>query len=202
MALRIFGLTGGIGSGKSAVAKALRARGLPVVNADELAREAVAPGSPALQQIAARFGADMLTAQGELDRARLGERVFSDRDERAALDAIVHPEVRRLAGEHFARLEQQGAKLACYEVPLLYEVGLERVYQPVVVVTAPLAVRKARLAVRDGFSEAQIEARIAAQMPLEEKARRADYVIDNGGSLAELDAQTETVLGALRARLS
>jgi dephospho-CoA kinase len=195
--MRVFGLTGGIGSGKSTVARRLRSRGLSVVNADQLSREAVSAGSAGLAQIAQYFGPAVLRDTGELDRARLGEIVFSDPEARSALDAIVHPIVRRLAAEHFHGIASTGEPLACYEVPLLYEVGLGEIYRPVLVVTASLEQRKRYLAARDGFNEAQILARIAAQMPLDEKARRADYVIENAGSLAELDARTDAVFDAL-----
>ena len=194
MALRVFGLTGGIGSGKSAVAKRFRARGLAVVDADDLARRAVIPGSAGLAKIVEYFGADVLSEAGTLDRARLGQRVFSDPEQRRALDAIVHPVVRELARAEFAGIEAQGAALACYEVPLLYEVGLDAVYRPVVVVDAPLAARKARIAARDGLGEAQVLARVLAQMPLEDKVRRADYVLDNSGGLTELDTQSDALL--------
>lgn len=190
----MFGLTGGIGSGKSAVAKRFRARGLPVVDADDLARRAVIPGSAGLAGIVEYFGAGVLTEPGTLDRARLGQLVFSDPEKRRALDAIVHPVVRELARVEFAGIEARGAPLACYEVPLLYEVGLDAVYRPVVVVNAPLSGRKTRIAARDGLGEAQVLARILAQMPLEDKVRRADYVIDNSGSLAELDARSDALL--------
>lgn len=197
MALRVFGLTGGIGSGKSAVAQRLRARGLPVVNADDLARVAVMPHSPGLQQIVEYFGPGVLTPAGELDRAELAKIVFSDPEARRVLDSIVHPIVRQLAAERFGELGERGEPLACYEVPLLYEVGLDRTYQPVVVVSAPLSLREQRIALRDGFDSAQIAARIAAQLPLEEKVRRADYVIDNHGTLEDLAESTDRVLAAL-----
>jgi dephospho-CoA kinase len=197
VALRVFGLTGGIGSGKSAVAGHWRARGLPVVNADELARAVVVPGSETLSQIVDRFGADVVNAAGELDRARLGAIVFSDAEARRSLDAIVHPAVRKLAGERFSELNQRGEPLACYEVPLLYETGLERSYSPVVVVNAPEELRQPRLAARDGLDQRQIEARIAAQMPLSEKVRRADYVIENDAALASLYERSDAVLDRL-----
>ena len=195
--MRVFGLTGGIGSGKSTVAKHLRARALSVVNADELSRSAVSAGSAGLSLIEEYFGSSVLRADGSLDRARLGEIVFSDPEARRALDGIVHPIVRRLAAESFHAIAGQGEVLACYEVPLLYEVGLGEIYRPVVVVSAPLAQRMRHLAARDGFSEAQINARIAAQMPLDEKVRRADYVIENAGSQAELVERTDAVFEVL-----
>ena len=197
MALRVFGLTGGIGSGKSAVAQRLRARGLPVVNADELARVAVARGSVGLERVVDYFGAGVLTAEGELDRAQLARIVFGDPEARRMLDSMIHPIVRQLAAERFRGIGESGEPLACYEVPLLFEGGLDRTYHPVLVVSAPLSLREQRLARRDGFNPAQIAARIAAQMPLEEKVRRADYVIDNAGTLQELAAGTDAVLAAL-----
>ena len=195
--LRVFGLTGGIGSGKSAVAQRLRARGLPVVNADELARVAVAPGSVGLARVTDYFGPGVLTAEGELDRAQLGQIVFSDPEARRMLDSMIHPLVRQLAADRFREIGERGEPLACYEVPLLYEGGQDRTYHPVLVVSAPLALREQRLAQRDGFNAAQIAARIAAQMPLEEKVRRADYVLDNAGTVEELAEGTDRVLSAL-----
>ena len=197
MALRVFGLTGGIGSGKSAVAQRLRARGLPVVNADDLARAAVAPGSLGLARIRDYFGPSVLTAQGELDRAKLAKIVFSDPEARRMLDSMIHPIVRQLAAERFEAIAEQGEPLACYEVPLLFEGKQDHLYHPVLVVSAPLAVREQRIAQRDGFDAAQIAARIAAQMPLEEKVRRADYVIENSGTVEELAEATDRALSAL-----
>lgn len=197
MALRVFGLTGGIASGKSSVAQRWRARGLSVVNADELARAAVLPESPALAQIVDYFGAEVLTPSGALDRAGLAKIVFSDPEARRRLDAIVHPVVRRLASERFAEIAARGEPLACYEVPLLFETGLERIYAPVVVVNAPDALRRLRLAARDKLGPEQVDARILAQLPLAEKVRRADYVIDNDGSLSLLSARCDETLDAI-----
>jgi dephospho-CoA kinase len=143
-----------------------------------------------------------LTSTGELDRARLAARVFSSADARRTLDGIVHPIVRELAAARFKEIGERAEPLACYEVPLLYEVGLERTLSPVVVVSAPTALLRARLAARDALDEAQIDARIASQMPLVEKARRADYVIDNSGSLSELGERADAVFDALCAAVS
>jgi dephospho-CoA kinase len=197
VALRVFGLTGGIGSGKSQVARRLLARGLPVVNADDLARAVVVPESEGLARIVDYFGPSVLRPTGELDRPRLAAIVFSDTEARRTLDSIVHPLVRKLATERFAELAERGEQLACYEVPLLYEVGLERTFTPVVVVDAPDALRRPRLAARDSLNEAALDARIAAQMPLSEKVKRADYVIENDGSLAELDERSDAVFDTL-----
>jgi len=194
---RVFGLTGGIGSGKSVVARRLRARGLPVVNADDLARTAVLPGSVGLERIRDYFGPAVLTGEGELDRSELAKIVFSDPEARRMLDSMLHPIVRQLAGERFRDIGERGEPLACYEVPLLFEGGLDRTYHPVLVVSAPLSLREQRLAQRDGFDAEQIAARIAAQMPLEEKVRRADYVIDNSGTIEELTEAADATLAAL-----
>ncbi|HEY1534603.1 MAG TPA: dephospho-CoA kinase, partial [Polyangiaceae bacterium] len=131
------------------------------------------------------------------DRAGLALRVFSDERARRALDAIVHPIVGELAAEHFRAIAARGEPLACYEVPLLYEGGLERTLSPVVVVNSPTPLIRARLKARDGYTEAQIEARIAAQMPLDEKVRRADYVLQNDGTLAQLRERADSVFDAL-----
>jgi dephospho-CoA kinase len=199
MPLKVFGLTGGIASGKSSVAALLRERGVPVVDADELAREAVAPGSDGLAQVLATFGGDLLAADGSLDRKRLGALVFTDESARKRLNALTHPIVRRLSQERFVELERQGVSLAAYDVPLLFEVGLDAALRPVVLVAASERTQLERIAARDGLSEPEARARIAAQLPLAEKRRRADYVLENDGSRAELSAQVEALLAKLRA---
>jgi dephospho-CoA kinase len=198
MSLRVFGITGGIGSGKSHVATLLRARGVPVVDADELAREAVAPGSPGLAEIVQAFGAGVLAADGSLDRKQLGALVFSDAEARQRLNALTHPRVRALSQARFVELERQGATLAGYDVPLLFEAGLDAVLRPVVVVAASESTQIARIMARDGLSEAEARARIAAQLPLAEKRRRADFVLENDGSQAELAERVERLLEQLR----
>ncbi|HXK19867.1 MAG TPA: dephospho-CoA kinase [Polyangiaceae bacterium] len=198
MALRVFGLTGGIGSGKSRAAALLRERGVPVVDADELAREVVAPGSSGLGQLLATFGPEILAADGSLDRKRLGTLVFADAELRKRLNAITHPLVRQLSQQRFAELERAGITLAGYDVPLLFEVGLDAVFRPVVVVSASEAVQVERVMRRDGLDETAVRARISAQLPLEEKKRRADFVLENDGSPAELAAQVDQLLQKLR----
>jgi dephospho-CoA kinase len=194
--LRVFGLTGGLGSGKSTVAARLRQRGVPVIDADALAREVVAPGSPGLAEVVAAFGADVLR-DGELDRARVASIVFSDPAARQRLEAITHPRIQALRDARLAELAASGEPLACYEVPLLFERGLERSLQPVVVVSVPEAIQIERARRRDQASEAMVRARLAAQLPLADKAARADYVIDNAGSLAATEAETDRVLWEL-----
>lgn len=197
MAIHVFGLTGGIGSGKSTVAARFRARGLPVIDADQLAREVVAPGSPALAEIVDEFGAVMLDPTGLLDRTRLAERVFNDEPARQRLNAITHPRVRDLALERVQELERQGEPLACYEVPLLVESGLTELLRPLVVVLVDPATQLARTVARDQAGEAHARARIASQMPLAEKAKLADHVIDNSGPIAETIARADEVLDAI-----
>ncbi len=196
--MRLVGLTGGIGTGKSTFAAALRELGAPVVDADRLAREAVRRGSPALARIAGEFGPEALGPDGELDRKRMADLVFADAAARARLEAIVHPEVRRLLSEETARLAAAGHDLAFYEVPLLYERGLEREVDCVVVVWAPVEAQRARLLGRDGLSPDQVEGRLAAQMPVDEKARRADVVVANDGDVARLRARAASLLRDLR----
>ena len=199
---RVFGLTGGIGSGKSTVAGVFRELGVPVVFADQLAREAVAQGAPALARIAQEFGPDVFGPGGELDRQRLGAVVFADEAKRRTLNSIVHPEVGRLAAARFAELAEAGHELCCYEVPLLFESGLEAMLRPVVLVAASEQAQIERLRTRDGLDEAAARARIGAQLPLAEKRARADIVIDNDGSLPELEARARDALVQVRAFLA
>jgi dephospho-CoA kinase len=198
MPLFLFGLTGGIGSGKSSVAERFRARGVPIIDADALAREVVKPGSEGLAEIVATFGEEMVDDEGALRRPRLAQKVFADPAERKKLEAITHPLVRRLAQARFAELQARGEALAGYEVPLFYEVGLDREIAPVVVVTARPEQQLERAMRRDGATPNAILARIAAQIPLEEKARRADFVVDNSGSPSETMAAADRVLDELR----
>ena len=184
--MRLIGLTGGIASGKSAVSRMLQAASVPVVDADVLARDAVAPGSAALRAIAARFGSGMVTPDGRLDRKALGAVVFSDAAARADLNAIVHPAVAALAQERLDALRAQGARMAVYEVPLLFENGLEHAMDATLLVAAPEDLQVRRMATRDALDEDAARARIAAQMPLAEKRRRATAVIENDGTLDDL----------------
>ncbi len=195
--MRLFGLTGGIGSGKSTVARRFRARGLPVIDADELARDAVAKGSDGLAEIVQAFGDGVLTTTGELDRKAVAARVFHDEGARRTLNSIVHPRVTALSIERVAALDAKGEPLGCYEVPLLFETRIEDALRPVVVVSAPVEVQVARTMARDGATNDDVLARIRAQLPLAEKASRADYVIDNSGSVDSTLARADDVLDAI-----
>ena len=198
--MRIIGLTGNIAAGKSAVAARLAALGAHLVDADLLAREAVAPGSPALADIVARWGPAVLTPAGTLDRAALRRIVFSDARERAALDAIVHPEVARRRETAVAAAEAAGAEIVVCDIPLLFEAGLEDTVDAIILVDAPESVRRERLIRDRGLSLAEANAMLAAQMPSEQKRARADYVIDNAGTRDALAEQVDALWRTLDPR--
>jgi dephospho-CoA kinase len=189
------GLTGGIGSGKSEVARRLAALGAVVVDADALAREAVAPGSGGLAAVVDAFGDRVLLADGSLDRGALGRLVFADDEQRARLEAIVHPYVARRSAELMAAAPEDA--VVVYDVPLLVEKHLEAGYDLVVVVEAPEGVRVRRLIEQRGLSVEDARARIAAQATPEQRAAVAGVVIDNDGDLAELGAAVDALWGRL-----
>jgi dephospho-CoA kinase len=195
--VRIWGLTGNIGSGKTMVARLLAAGGIPVVDADQVAREVVGPGKPALREIAARFPGVVLR-DGSLDRKALGARIFADASERAALNAIVHPRIAEEVATRMAAFAEAGERVAVYEAALIVENGLEQGLDGLIVVTAPPELQVARMRRRDGLTEAEAKARIASQLPAAEKARRATVVIDNSGSEADLAAQVTQLIARLR----
>lgn len=199
--MHLFGLTGGIASGKSAVAARLRARGVPVIDADALAREAVAIGSEGLAEVVKAFGQEVLTPEGALDRKKVAAIVFGDDAKRRALNAIVHPRVTALTFENAARLRDEGHPLACYEAALIVENGVADAFRPLVVVAAPEEVQVARACARDQATPEEARARIRAQMPLAEKTKVADFVVENTGTLADLEARTDQVLADICARL-
>jgi dephospho-CoA kinase len=180
--MRLIGLTGGIATGKSTVARLLAGRGAAVVDADLLAREVVLPGSPALGEITAAFGPAVLTAAGELDRAALGALVFADPSQRRRLEAITHPRIGALMAERIAAGLESAAPLVVADIPLLFEGDRRGLVEGVLLVDATEEVQLHRLMLRDGIDEAAARARIAAQMPLAEKRRLATWVIDNTGT--------------------
>jgi dephospho-CoA kinase len=191
------GLTGGIGSGKSEVVGRLAARGAVVVDADVLAREVVAPGTPGLAALADEFGPRVLGSDGALDRAAMAERVFNDPAARERLNALVHPLVRQATLERFAAAPADA--VVVNDVPLLVEAGLAPTYDMVVVVTAPVETRVARLVGR-GMSEPNARARISAQASDAERTQVADHVVCNDGTLADLDAAVDRLWTELRRR--
>ncbi len=195
--MRRIALTGGIATGKSHVRARLEALGVPTIDSDVLAREAVAAGTPALAAIVARFGPDVLDRSAALDRRKLGAIVFADASARRDLEAIVHPFVRAETDARLARLEARGEPLAVADVPLLYEVGRDRDFDEVIVVACEPATQLARLMARDRIDEAEARRRIAAQWPIEEKIRRADYVIRTDGTFEETARQVDDVYRSL-----
>jgi dephospho-CoA kinase len=194
----LVGLTGGIGSGKSTVARMLQDRGAVVLDADGFARAAVLAGSPGLRSVVGRFGADILTAEGELDRPKLASIVFADPQALADLEAIVHPEVRRMIADGIQE-NLDADRVVVLVNPLLIEMGTHRDCDVVVVVSVSPDTQIARSVAR-GMVEEDVRARIAAQLPLEERARTADVLIDNEGSLADLEREIDVLWRQLEAR--
>jgi dephospho-CoA kinase len=191
-------LTGGIATGKSYCLARFASFGVPVIDADQLARDAVAPGSRALDEVTARFGPAILRSDGALDRASLGRIVFNDRAARADLEAIVHPEVYRRISEWLATLPPR-TRVAIADIPLLFETGHTHDFDRVVVVACDPREQLRRIIARDGLSERDARARLDSQWPIEEKEARADYVINTDGSVADTDSQVRTVYELLSA---
>ena len=193
-------LTGGIATGKSHVRAEFGRLGVPTIDSDLLARDAVAPGSAGLAAVVDRFGREMLDRGGGLDRQKMARRVFADAESRKALEAIVHPEVRRMTDEWFASLDAARYPYAIADIPLLYEVGRDRDFEVVIVVACSPDLQLQRLMKRDGLSEADARQRIAAQLPIGEKSARAHYVIQNDDSFEDTDRQVAEVHAALSSR--
>ncbi len=196
----VIGLTGGIASGKSTVAAVLRELGAPIVDADLVARQVVEPGMPALAEIAARFGPDVIGADGRLDRKRMGERVFADPAARAIINSITHPRIAAASRAAVAELGAAGHPVAVYEAALLVENKIHLGIDGLIVVSAPPQVQIERLMERDAIDGEAAQARLSAQLPLADKVAVADWVIDNAGSLAETRAQVERAWAEILAR--
>ena len=195
----VYGLTGGIGAGKSTVANMFQESGIPVVLADDVGREVASKGSDGLAEIVRSFGPDVLDSNGELDRRRLGTLIFNDPDRRRELEAILHPRVRDQSRELFSQLEQAGNQIVVYESALLYETQRHTEMRGVILVTASEEQRIARVRSRDGSEEEAVRQRIKAQMDDEEKRGLPDYIIENNGDLQvlrrEVDSLIEQLLG-------
>jgi dephospho-CoA kinase len=196
-AFKLVGLTGNIGSGKSTVGRMFAARGIPVIDADDLLREVQAPGQPAHAEIAAAWP-DALAADGAIDRKRLGKIVFADAAARRRLEAMTHPRIQALSRARAAACAAAGHDLAIYEATLLVESGRDKELDGLIVVTASAATRLARAVARDGAREEDVLARMRAQMPEEEKVRVATHVIDNDRDLAATEAQVDRIIASLR----
>lgn len=194
----IIGLTGGIASGKSTVSALFVREGAALVDADVIAREVMLPGHPVLAAAVQAFGERILQPDGTLDRAGLGEIVFRDPEALQTLNSLTHPAIRKEIKARMNALEQEHPqRLVIVDIPLLYESGLDTLFEQVIVVYVPRSVQLARLMERSGMTLEQAEGRIAAQMDIELKRSRATYVIDNSGGLEA----TERQVAALRDRL-
>lgn len=191
-------LTGGIATGKSFCLASFAALGVPTIDADQLAHETVAAGTPGHAAVVQRFGAGVLSSAGAIDRAALGRIVFDDVRARRDLEAIVHPRVYRAIGEWFASLADRAERIGIADIPLLYETGREIDFDAVIVASCPRQMQLARLTHRNALSRAEAEQRIAAQLPIEEKTAKADYVIDTSGTFEETEAQVAKTLAELR----
>lgn len=195
----MIGLTGGIASGKSTVAKILERLGAVVVNADTLSREVVEPGREAWNEIVGTFGADVLQPDQTLDRQKLRAIIFDHPEARKKLETIIHPRVRALAEERIRQHAAAGYEIIAYEVPLLFEGNLQDSLRPVILVACAVETQRRRLQHRDQLDAATAQKHIDAQMSLEEKRRLADYVIENDGDLDDLDRQVRAILEKIKA---
>ncbi len=193
MSMRVIGLTGGIASGKSTAARTLADLGARIVDADQVARDIVAPGQPALAEIARTFGREMLLPDGTLDRKRLGAVIFADVEQRRALNAITHPRIAAETQARLARLREEGVPVAVYEAALLVENGVHKGLDGLLVVACDEPTQLLRLMGRDGYVEADARARIAAQAPMAEKIAAATWVVDTSGPLADTKKQLARV---------
>jgi len=192
--VKVIGLTGGIATGKSTVSKWLQKRGFQVIDADQIVHELQSIGSPMLASIAAEFGKSVICADGSLDRKTLGQIIFNDPNARHKLEAIMHPAVRAECNEQIA---QSQANVLFLDVPLLFEAGFDDLADVTVVVSATEQTQLQRLMKRDELSFDQAQERIHSQMPIAEKSRRANFVIDNNGNLCELEENIERFLGEI-----
>jgi dephospho-CoA kinase len=194
--MEVYGLTGGIGSGKSTVAAMLEEYGIPVVSADELSRMVVAPGSPGLADVVEAFGPEVLDERGELDRKKMGKIVFATPERRRQLEAILHPRIRERYEQVLDALEKAGHPVMVYEVPLLFEKQLDQQdeMKAVILVTATADTRIARVKDRDALTTDDVLARMRTQMPEQDKRERADYVVHNDGDLDDLRREVEYLL--------
>lgn len=195
--LRI-GLTGGIGSGKTTVADLLRSHGLPIIDADLIARDIVKPGQPALAELAQAFGHDILNVDGSLNRSLLASRAFVDAEHTELLNSITHPRIQAETARRFAVAEAAGEKAVVYDMPLLVDNGLHEAMDLVVVVDVDAETRVARLVAWRGLTEEDARRRLDAQISDEERLAAADVVIDNNGNLESLDRQVADLIERIR----
>ena len=195
--MRVFGLTGNIGSGKSTVAAMLREAGIPVLDADRISKEVTAPGGRAYDAVVQAFGRGIVRDDGSIDRKRLGEIVFSDPSSRERLERITHPAIFEAMKEAIARIEREGHRVAVVEATLIHELGRKGLFEAVISVTCDRETAISRLAARDGMSRGQAEARLRAQMDADRKAGASDYVIDTTGTIDSTRRQVVALAGVL-----
>lgn len=198
MSLKWIGLTGGIATGKSTVADLFRQNGFAVIDADTIAHQALVASSPVFASLIAEFGSDIIDTHGNIDRGRLGEKIFKNPPARLKLDSLVHPFVRQQVAQQKQKLVQQGIKVAIYDVPLLFEKNMQKDFDKIVVVACRPDLQKARLIKRNSLTQDQAEQRISAQLPIDQKTKQADFVIENNSSLEELKNQTQKVISQLQ----
>jgi dephospho-CoA kinase len=198
MPIRKIALTGGIATGKTYVADRLRAAGVPIVDADVLAREVVALGTPALAAVRQRFGPDVIRRDGTMDRIRVGQIIFKDKRARQDLEAIIHPAVQKAVDKYFATLPKK-TPFAVADIPLLYETGRENQFSDVIVVACPRAMQIARVMERNKLTKEDAERRLAAQWPIEKKMEKATFVIKTDGTFDETNAQVDKLIALFTA---
>lgn len=197
--IRKVALTGGIATGKSYVATRLKEAGIPIVDADVLARDVVAPGTPALAAIRKRFGPDAVRRDGSMDRVRVGQIVFKDKRARLDLEAIIHPAVIKAINEFFNTLPKR-TPFAVADIPLVFETGREKEFDAIVVVACPREMQIERMMERNKLSKEDAERRLNAQLPIEQKVKKATYVINNVGTFEELNTQVDELIEKLKAK--
>lgn len=195
--MRVFGLTGNIGSGKSTVGAMLREAGIPVLDADRISKEVTAPGGRAYDAVVQAFGRRIVRNDGSIDRVRLGEIVFSEPSSRERLERITHPAILEAMKEAIAGIEREGHRAVVVEATLIHESGRKGLFEAVISVTCDRETAISRLAARDGMSRGQAEARLRAQMDADRKADASDYVIDNSGTLDATRRRVVSLAGVL-----
>jgi dephospho-CoA kinase len=193
-------LTGGMGTGKSHVRAVFAALGVPTIDADTLARDVVAHGTPGFDAVVAAFGRGILNADGDLDRRALAALVFADTARRRDLEAILHPAIRGAIDQWFTTLDKTAFPFAIADIPLLYETGLDTEYDAVIVTSCAPPTQVKRIMARDNLDATEVQHRLDAQMPLAEKVKRATYVIDTNGSLVQTNAQVHKLYNELSGR--
>ena len=197
MSIRVFGLTGGIGSGKSAVGACFVANGIPIIDADQLARDVVVPGSDGLAEIVRAFGSEVLNADGTLDRGAIGKRVFASPEDLRTLNGITHPRINQKMLERAQHLSGLGYELACYEAALIIENRAADLLRPLVVVVAPMEDRIARIVARDKATQQDARRRIDAQIGDADRRKHADIVIENDSTLGVLESRAREAIGKI-----